>query len=305
MLKPPPETIQRIVYMGTPAMAVPPLAALHEAGFDIALVVSAPDKRRGRGNELSPTPVKAKAIELGLPVSESIYDALEVDADLAVVVAFGQLIKPDVLERLAMVNLHFSLLPRWRGAAPVERAILEGDSVTGAGVMQLDVGLDTGDIYAEAEVSIGDDQTADELRVELVEVGSKLLVDTLRAGLSNPRPQITDDSPVDPVYARKIFTDDLRLDFERPAVELHRMVRVGNAWTTFRGKRFKVWQTRVVDDARALPAGSVEVRDGKVLAGTGEGALELVIVQPEGKARQDAKAWSNGAQPTADERFGT
>ncbi len=300
MLKTPPETIERIVYMGTPYMAVPPLVALHEAGFDIALVVSAPDKRRGRGGDLSPTPVKAKALELGIPVTESIDDALAVEADLAVVVAFGQLIKPNVLEQLAMVNLHFSLLPRWRGAAPVERAILEGDSVTGVDVMQLAEGLDTGDIYSEVEVPIGDDQTADELRVELIDTGARLLVDTLQAGLTNPRPQ-----EGEAVYARKIYTDDLQLDFARSAAELHRMVRIGNAWTTFRGKRLKVWETRVVGSPTKQAAGSVIFDDGRVLAGTADGALELVVVQPEGKARQEAAAWRNGAQPTIDERLGS
>lgn len=306
MLKAPPASVERIVYLGTPQMAVPPLAALAEAGFDIALVISAADKRRGRGKELSPTPVKAKALELGIPVSESVDDALEVDADLAVVVAFGQLIKPPVLKRLAMVNLHFSLLPRWRGAAPVEQAILAGDSVTGVGVMQLAEGLDTGDLYAEVEVPIGDDQTADELRIELVDAGSQLLVETLRSGLDVPRPQHGEAS-----YARKIFTDDLRLDFGRPAIELHRIVRVGNAWTTFRGKRLKVWQSRLVDQSGsgdippALPAGVVTLHDGGVVVGTGEGLLELLVVQPEGKARQDATAWRNGAQPSADEVLGT
>lgn len=285
--------------MGTPQMAVPPLVALHDAGFDIALVVSAPDKRRGRGSELSPTPVKAKALELGLPVSESINDALTVDADLAVVVAFGQLIQPDVLEQLAMVNLHFSLLPRWRGAAPVERALLEGDDVTGVDVMQLAVGLDTGDIYAEAEVPIGADQTADELRVELVETGSRLLVDSLRAGLTSPREQTGETT-----YAKKIFTADLELDFDRPAIELHRIVRVGNAWTTFRGKRLKVWQTRAHNHEGVVAAGAVVLHEGVVLAGTGAGVLEILVVQPEGKARQEASAWRNGAQPTTDDRLG-
>lgn len=299
MLKPPPATIDRIVYMGTPHMAVPPLVALHEAGFDIALVVSAPDKRRGRGSELSPTPVKAKALELGLPVTESINDALTVDADLAVVVAFGQLIKPDVLEQLAMVNLHFSLLPRWRGAAPVERALLEGDDVTGVGVMQLAVGLDTGGIYAEVEVPIGPDQTADELRIELINTGSRLLVDSIRAGLTDPREQTGETT-----YAKKIFTADLQLDFDRTAIELHRIVRVGNAWTTFRGKRLKVWQTRVPTYAGSIPAGVVVLDDGVVLAGTGDGVLELIVVQPEGKARQEASAWRNGAQPKTDDRLG-
>ena len=295
-LLPPPDTVSRVVYMGTPAMAVPPLVALHEAGFEIALVVSGPDRRRGRGKDLSPTPVKARALELGLTVTDQVDDILGVDADLAVVVAFGELIKPHLLSELAMVNLHFSLLPRWRGAAPVERAILAGDAVTGVDVMQLAEGLDTGDIYSEVEVPIGETETADELRERLVVAGSKLLVDTLQAGLGAGKPQ-----DGEPVYAKKIFTDDLALDWTRPAVELLRIIRIGNAWTTFRGKRFKIWQAALDTDGGLLAPGKI---DG-VRIGTGAGVIECQVVQPEGKARQEADAWRNGAQPTPDETMGS
>ena len=138
-------------------MAVAPLLALHEAGFDIAHVVSRPDAKRGRGGALVPSPVKRAAIELGLPVSDRVDDVIGVGADLGVVVAYGRIIRPNVLDALAMVNLHFSLLPRWRGAAPVERAILAGDDRTGVCVMAVEEGLDTGGIYALAEVAIGPD----------------------------------------------------------------------------------------------------------------------------------------------------
>ncbi len=292
----PPATVSRIVYMGTPAMAVPPLVALHEAGFEIVLVVSGPDRRRGRGKDLSPSPVKAKALELGLTVTGQVDDVLSVDADLGVVVAFGQLIKPHLLSELAMVNLHFSLLPRWRGAAPVERAILAGDAVTGVDVMQLAEGLDTGDIYSEVELTIGDSETADELRERLVVAGSKLLVETLQAGLGVGRPQ-----EGDPVYAKKIFADDLELDWSRPAIELLRIIRIGNAWTTFRGKRFKIWQAAFSSDGGSLAPGQI----GGTRVGTGDGVIECQVVQPEGKARQDAEAWRNGAQPTSDETMGS
>ncbi len=173
----------RLVYLGTPEMAVPPLRALVEAGHDVVLVVTRDDKRRGRGSGTSPSPVKAAALELGLPVSHSVDDCLaavtEGGAELGVVVAFGQIIKPHVLAVLPMVNLHFSLLPRWRGAAPVERALLAGDEVTGVCVMALEEGLDTGGVYARREVPIGPETTAAELRTELVDVGTELLVETL------------------------------------------------------------------------------------------------------------------------------
>ena len=160
--------------------------------------------------KLMSSPVKAAAVELGLPVSHSVDDVLAVDADLGVVVAFGQLIKPHVLEALPMVNVHFSLLPRWRGAAPVERALLAGDEQTGVCLMRLEAGLDTGPVYRRATVPIGPSITADELRVELVEVGSRLLVDELHSGLGVPEPQAGE-----PTYAAKIRPEELKIDWMR------------------------------------------------------------------------------------------
>ncbi|MEA3076057.1 MAG: methionyl-tRNA formyltransferase, partial [Actinomycetota bacterium] len=164
---------------------MPPLEALIAAGHDVALVVTQPDRKRGRGGALQPSPVKQAALGHGIPVTDKVDDAIApgVDADLGVVVAFGKLVKPHVLDALPMVNLHFSLLPRWRGAAPVERALLAGDAETGVCLMQLDPGLDTGPVYACEVVPIGDDQTADDLRAQLVEVGTGLLVDRLSTGL--------------------------------------------------------------------------------------------------------------------------
>lgn len=263
------------------------------AGFDVALVVSQPDRRRGRGSALSPSPVKAAALELGLPVTDRVDDVLDAGADLGVVVAFGRLIKPHVLERVPMVNLHFSLLPRWRGAAPVERALLAGDTETGVDLMQLEEGLDTGGIYAEERLAIGTEETAAELRDRLVAVGTDLLVRSLREGLGEPRPQ-----EGEPTYAAKIDPAELQLHWDRPAVELHRLVRLGRAWTTFRGKRLKVLAARL-SDADAAPG----ELDGLVVA-TGDGGLELVSVQPEGKGPQDAAAWRNGARPEPGERLG-
>ena len=209
-LAPVPARPRRLVFLGTPAMAVPPLRALVAAGFDVALVVTRPDKRRGRGSETAPSPVKAAAVELGLPVTHRVDDALDVGADLGVVVAYGALVKPHVLAELPMVNLHFSLLPRWRGAAPVERALLAGDAETGVCVMQLEEGLDTGPVFACETVPIGADETAAELRARAGRRRAPaLLVATLDGGpRTTPEPQAGE-----PTYAAKLEPDDLRLDW--------------------------------------------------------------------------------------------
>jgi methionyl-tRNA formyltransferase len=289
-LPPAPAHPRRLVYLGTPDFAVQPLRALVEAGFDVALVVSRADARRGRGGRTMPSPVKAAALELGLPVSDRVDDVLATGADLGVVVAFGRIIRPHVLAALPMVNIHFSLLPRWRGAAPVERAILAGDERTGVDLMVVEEGLDTGGIYDRAEVVIGPDETVDDLRVRLTEAGTGLVLDNLARGLGPPRPQEGEAT-----YAHKIDPAELHVDWTRPALDLHRLVRVGGAWTTFRGKRLKIWRTTLTPGEG----------DDTVPAPTGEGVLHLVEVQPEGKPRMPARAWANGAHWTGDEPLGT
>jgi methionyl-tRNA formyltransferase len=256
-------------------MAVPPLEALIDAGHDIALVVTGRDKRRGRGRATSPSPVKEAAMRAGLAVSHDVDDVLDVEADLGVVVAFGSIIRPHVLAELDMINLHFSLLPRWRGAAPVERALLAGDEVTGVCVMAVEEGLDTGGVYARAEVPIGPRTTAGELSAELVETGTRLLVDALDRGLGVPRPQ-----EGTPTYAAKIDPAELRIDWSAPAADIDRLVRLGGAWTTFRGSRMKIHAAELVD-----------------------GRLVPTAVQPEGKPRMAYVAWRNGARPGDGEAF--
>lgn len=298
---------RRLVYLGTPEMAVPPLRALHEAGFDIALVITRVDKRRGRGSETSPSPVKAAALELGLPVSHDMADAVAVGADLGVVVAYGRIIPVDVLSQLAMVNIHFSLLPRWRGAAPVERALLAGDEVTGVCLMAVAEGLDTGAVYARRKLPIGNDDLAT-LRSRLVDIGASMLVEELRRGLTTPTPQRGE-----PTLAAKLTTDEMRLDFTRPASELERVTRLGRAWCEFRRKRLKVLAARTVADgaedgdhwAQAKPGGAAPppgTIDGTLIT-TGRGRLELVTVQPEGRKAMAAGDWVNGVQPQDGERL--
>jgi methionyl-tRNA formyltransferase len=238
--------------------------------------------------------VKAAATDLGIPVTERVDDVIDAGAELGVVVAFGRIIKPHVLHALPMVNLHFSLLPRWRGAAPVERAILAGDRETGVAVMAVEEGLDTGGVYAEERLAIREDESAAELRGRLVATGTELLVASLARGLGQPRPQVGE-----PTYAHKIASDELRLDWTQPAIALHRIVRVGGAWTTFRGARLKVLRATLTPGTALAPG----VLDGTVV-GTGDGNIELVEVQPEGRAAQPAAAWRNGAHPRSGERLG-
>ena len=289
----PPNNPQRLVYFGTPEAAVPPLLALLGAGFDVPLVVSRADRRRGRRAEPSPSPVKAAALAAGIEVTTEIGRALEVGADCGIVVAFGRLIPTAVLSELPMLNVHFSLLPRWRGAAPVERAMLAGDELTGVCLMALEPTLDTGPVYRRDTVAIGEHETADQLRDRLVELGSRQLVEALADGLG---PSVVQQG--EPVHAAKINRHDLELDWTIPAVQLHRVVRVGGAWTTFRGRLLKVHTARV-SEAPAVAG----VLDG-VSVGCGQGSLVLEVVQPEGKARVDASAWANGARLQPGERMG-
>ena len=239
--------------------------------------------------------MKAAARQLGLEVSDDVDDVLDSGADLGVVVAYGRIIPVRVLERLPMVNVHYSLLPRWRGAAPVERAILAGDTETGVCLMAVEEGLDTGAVYERRVIEIGRHETADELRARLIAASTDLLLDTLREGLGAPQPQIGD-----PTYADKLDSSELELDWSRPSTQLERLVRIGGAWTTFRGRRVKV--CRAIADPTAEGPAPGELDGERV--GTGEGVLELIEVQAEGKPRRDATAWLRGVRLTADDRFG-
>jgi methionyl-tRNA formyltransferase len=294
----------RIVYLGTPDDSVPPLRALVSAGHDVAMVVTQPDRRRSRGSGTDPSPVRRAADELGLTVRtpdkarEIVSEVRASGAELGVVVAFGQLLPVALLEALPLgfVNLHFSLLPRWRGAAPVERAILAGDSVTGVCLMQLEAGLDTGPVYATREVVIESHDTAGALRARLVEVGTELLVENLPGiGERDARPQSGE-----PTYAEKLTVDEFRLDPARPAPELERIVRAGNprpgAWMPVGGKRVKVWQARAVDALADCETGVITPESQLCTAG---GALALEEVQPEGKRVMAASAWRTGLRADA------
>jgi methionyl-tRNA formyltransferase len=259
-------------------------------------VVTRPDKRRGRGGATTPSPVKAAATELGLTVVDTPDDVLAHRVALGVVVAYGRIIRPPLLGSVPLVNVHFSLLPRWRGAAPVERAILAGDAVTGVCVMGLEAGLDTGPVYRRAETPIGPDERVGPLRARLADLGRDLLVGALADGLGTPEPQIGE-----PTLAAKITPEELHLDWAQPADQLLRVVRLERAWTTWKGKRLLVLVAAPApEESRGVPG----TLTGDVVS-TGEGAVRLVVVQPEGRAPLDAAAWVRGARPGPGARLGS
>ena len=292
-----PATVRRLVYFGTPHLAASPLRALCAAGFEISLVVTGPDRRRSRRGSLEPSPVSRAAAELGVPVTHDPSDAVAAAStdDGAVVVAYGRLIGSDVLEALPALNVHFSLLPRWRGAAPMERAILAGDAVTGVSIMALTETLDTGPLHARVATPIGPTETLAQLRERLVAMSCPLLVELLRTGPGEAVPQQGEVT-----WAAKISHDDLRLDWDRPAVELHRRVRLGRAWTTLAGERLRILRAGVVP-AHGGPPGILE----GLVVGTAAGGLRLDEVQAAGRRALPAGEWHLGARLDAACRLGT
>ena len=287
----PRERAKRIVYIGTPQIAVAPLQALVAAGFDVELVVTGVDKRRGRGTQTTANPVKTAALALDIPISHDINDVLKLNPDglLGVVVAFGSIIAPEILQHVPMINIHYSALPRWRGAAPVERAILEGDSTTAVCIIQVVEQLDAGDVLASAPCTIREDDSVAGLRDRLGHLALPLLIDICSNGVSSQQAQVGDV-----VIARKISTNDLAIAWSSSPDQISRQVRLGNAFTFFEGKRFKVHEVSQVSEQ--LPEGSISFKDGMVLVGTRVGSLQLLTVQPEGKPRVAASEWARGAR---------
>jgi methionyl-tRNA formyltransferase len=228
-------------------------------------------------------------------------------AELGVVVAYGRIIPVEVLHALPMVNIHFSLLPRWRGAAPVERAILEGDAETGVCLMEVEAGLDTGGIYAEDGTVIGEEETADELRARLVAIGSRLLVEHLSDGAAGLPP--ARDQVGTPSYAEKVLPAERQLRWDQSALQLRRVVRIGRAWTTFRGHRLGILRATAADGPEDGDTGRHTGEPGSldgvdVVAGDGY-RIALVTVQPEGRRPMAAQDWRRGVRPEPGERLGT
>ena len=292
----------RIAFFGTPAAAIPSLAALVKIA-NVELVVTQPDRRGGRGRHPGESPVKVAAREWGIPLKqpESDDDVLEVmngrEFDLAIVVAYGRILTAEILgtTRVGFVNTHFSLLPRWRGAAPVEHAILAGDECTGVTLMLIDEGLDSGPIISAQETSINASETGGLLTARLADLGGFLLRKTLPDFLMGdrmPAAQIT----AGVVWAPRLTSDDARLDPAKDAVMLERAVRAFHprpgAWLSIAGVRTKVHAVRAVE--HSVTIGQIEVIKGHPIVGCGSGALELLELQPSGRGVLTGIEWANG-----------
>jgi len=296
----------RVVFMGSPDFALPTLRALSNA-YDVVGIVTQPDRASGRGRELKPPPVKTLAIELGLPliqpeklrVPEAIEQLSGWSPDLIVVAAFGQILKPGVLNlpRFGCINVHASLLPRWRGAAPIQAALLAGDEETGVTIMRMDVGLDTGPILSQHSLRLTRDDTAGSVFEKLSHLGANLLIETLPdyfSGKMIPQPQ-----PAEGVtYAPMLKKEDGRLDLTRPAEELARRVRAFNPWPgtfmDFNGTILKVH--RAHSEAEDVSIGQRFIYRDQPAVGTGSGILILDEVQPAGKKPMNGKAFLAGAR---------
>ncbi|UYN84924.1 MAG: methionyl-tRNA formyltransferase [Microcella sp.] len=294
----------RLVIAGSPQAAVPTLAALAASDHTIECVITRPPTPQGRKRLLTPTPVADEAARLGLPVLEARRvsdlddELLPLDVDLGVIVAYGSLVRPPLLTwpRLGWINLHFSLLPRWRGAAPVQHAVIAGDAQTGATVFQLTEGLDEGDIFATITTPIGAHRTAGSLLDELSESGAALVravVDSLAAGTAHARPQRGDVT-----LAPKLGRDDARLRWNEPAEAVHARLRgvtpEPGAFTHWGDQVIKVLEAAIARDAAALRAAEVRREGARVLVGTATEPLELLRVQPAGKQAMSAADWVRG-----------
>ena len=306
----------RLVFAGTPQTAVPALEAVLASTHEVVGVLSRPDAPSGRGRTLTRSPVAELAASRGIPLLQPptsrdpalLARLLELAPDCCPVVAYGGLIPPPALAvpLHGWVNLHFSLLPAWRGAAPVQHAILHGDDVTGASTFRLEEGLDTGPVYGLVTEQIRPDDTAGELLGRLAVSGAQLLVATLDAIASGAvRPQA---QPVDGVsFAPKLSVDDARVDWSAPALRVERLVRAcipaPGPWTTFRGDRVKLGPVGPYDGDSTLTPGELAVERGGVQVGTGSRPVVLGDVQPQGRRTMAAADWVRGLRLTAGERF--
>ena len=302
----------RVIFMGTPDFSVGTLRELVKAGHEVVGVVSQPDKPKGRGKSLMPTPVKEAALELGLPVyqpkkvrePEFIEILSKLEPEVIVVVAFGQIIPQEILNLppYGCINVHASLLPKYRGAAPIQWAVIDGEPQSGVTIMKMDAGLDTGDMITKVVVPIAEEETGGSLFDKLSAAGARLLVDTLPS-LTNGTAVYEKQPEESPTpYAAMIQKQMGNVDWNRPAVEIERLVRGLNPWpsayTKLKGKTLKIWKAQVIEESgkdTALAPGTVIQADTQgFYVKTGQGILNITELQLEGKKRMDTPAFLRG-----------
>lgn len=306
----------KIVFMGTPDFASGALEALIEAGHEITAVYTQPDKPKGRGKEVQMTPVKEVALKYDIPVyqpvriknAEEVALLRSIEADIYVVAAFGQILSQEILDipKYGCVNIHASLLPKYRGAAPIQWAVIDGEKKTGVTIMQMNAGCDTGDILYTKEYVLDAKETGASLFDKLMVLGAEAIVEALpliEAGKLIPVPQ----NDAEATHAAKLSKELGKLDFDKPAVVLERLIRGLNSWpsayTSFRGKQLKIWEAEVVD-AKGTPGTIVAVDKESITIATGEGGLRILSLQLEGKKRMDTKDFLLGYPVEAGEVFG-
>ena len=298
----------RIIFMGTPDFSVGTLEALVEAGHEVCLVVTQPDKPKGRGKEMQYTPVKEAALKHGIEVyqprrireAECVEKLRQYNADIMVVIAFGQIIPKEILEMVpyGCVNVHASLLPKYRGAAPIQWSIIDGEAVTGVTTMQMDEGLDTGDMLLKAEVPITAEETGESLHDKLAKAGAALCVETLaKLQEGSIVPEKQGESPT--AYAKMLDKKLGNIDWTKSAVEIERLVRGLNSWpsayTYWNKKVVKIWKASVIDENSNEQVGTVvKVEKDGFYVQTGNGLLKVLELQIPGKKRMDAGAFLRG-----------
>lgn len=306
--------IRKVIFAGTPDFAAAALKTIAEAGFEIPLVLTQPDRPKGRGMQLQPSPVKEAALALGLPVAqpptlrdEAAWQMMrECEADVMVVAAYGLILPQAVLDipRYGCLNIHASLLPRWRGAAPIQRAIEAGDAETGVCIMQMDAGLDTGAVLSRHSYAIGASDTAENVHDALMSIGAAAIV----ADLQHYQARVAQAQPEEGVtYAPKLSKAEAEVDWTQPAAVIERKIRAFNpvpgAWLDYGGKPMKIWAAVPVE-GRGDPGAVLRADGNGIVVACGEGALCLQTVQPAGGKRMSASAFAAGRHLAAGSRFG-
>ena len=300
--------INNIIFMGTPDFAVPCLDKLHQ-NYNVTAVITQPDRPKGRGQHLAKSPVKVYAEEHNLPVyqpekiktAEFTEKLRQMQPDLIIVVAFGQILSQEILDipKFGCINVHASLLPRWRGAAPIHWSIIGGDTETGVTTMYMDAGLDTGDMILKAKTVITPEMTTAQLHDALMMQGADLLIETIQSIENGTVSREKQDDSLS-CYAKMLNNDNCRIDWTKSAQEIHDLVRGLNSWpiayTTLNGKKFKIWQTKIIDTDTTgkTPGQIIDLTKKGIIVATGNGAIELLQIQPPNKAKMPASSYING-----------